>query len=82
MTVVILSISTTATTPPMIAAVLSASEEGEFTVSMGIMMECLSVLPVVYDVTFSCGVGKTIGIIPSSINDCDCDIIFSTTHQS
>ena len=47
MTVVILSISTTATTPPMIAAVLSASEEAEFTVSVGIMMEWLSVLPVV-----------------------------------
>ena len=80
-----LTISTTATTPPIIAAVLSASEEAEFTVSVGIMMECLSVLPVVYDVTwitFSCGVGKTIGIIPSSINDCDCNSIFSTTHQS
>ena len=48
MTVVILSISTTATiTPPMIAAVLSASEEAEFTVSVEIMMEWLSVLPVV-----------------------------------
>ena len=39
MTVVILSISTTATTPPMIAAVLSASEQ--FTVSVEIMMEWL-----------------------------------------
>ena len=48
MTVVILSISTTATTitPPMIAAVLSEQAEF-FTVSVEIMMEWLSVLPVV-----------------------------------
>ena len=46
-----LTISTIATiTPPMIAAVLSASEEAEsqFIVSVEIMMEWLSVLPVVY----------------------------------
>ena len=47
--VVMLTISTTATTtPPMIAAVLSASEQ--FTVSVETTMEWLSVLPVVYGI--------------------------------